>query len=64
MIKYMWPQITYLVITFLSLLIAANKHGKPKEGVHEFQYTFLAFVIIYCLLYSGGFFDVILNKTH
>lgn len=58
----MWPQITYLALTFFSLLIAANKHGKPKEGNHEFQYTFLAFILIYFLPYSGGFFNVLLNK--
>lgn len=58
----MWPQITYIALTFLSLLIAANKHGKPKDGVHEFQYTFIAFIIIYILLYSGGFFDIFLKR--
>lgn len=50
------PQIIYICITALGLLVAANKHGKPKEGNESFWITFTAVIIGYSLLIWGGFF--------
>ena len=54
----MIPQIIYLSILFIGLLLAANLHGKPKEGEYNFWTTFLSYIIILTLLFYGGFFDV------
>mgnify|MGYP001608703878 CR=1 FL=1 len=58
----MWPQITVLVIYSLALLLAAHNHGKPRDGEHKFQYSFMACLIIVWLLYKGGFFNILFNK--
>jgi hypothetical protein len=58
----MTPQIIVLVIQFLALLLAANKHGKEKTGKENFWTTFVAGCISLSLLYWGGFYDVIVSK--
>lgn len=50
------PQFTILVMIFVSLLLNANYHGKPKEGKHNFWTAFFAACIWIFLLYSGDFF--------
>jgi hypothetical protein len=56
----MTAQIIYLVLAFIGLLLAANKHGKPKKN-YNFWHSFIAMCIVLSLLYWGGFFDVLLN---
>jgi len=57
----MIPQIIYLVLYGVGLLILANQHGKPKTGNHNFWITATAGLISPALLYWGGFFDVLFN---
>ena len=58
----MIPQIIYLLIIFIGLLIASNEHGKDKKGKHNFWTTLIAASLVLYLLYWGGFFDVILKR--
>lgn len=51
------PAIIYLILSGMGLLIAANKHGKPKEGNENFWYTFISVCIVWPLLWWGGFFS-------
>jgi len=51
-----WPQITYLSLIFLGLLIMSNKHGKQKVGVYSFWETLFASIPLWVILYFGGFF--------
>jgi len=60
--KNMIPQILYLALSLAGLLSAAHDHGKLKTGRHKFQTTFVSTIIVFYILYLGGFFDVILNK--
>jgi hypothetical protein len=59
MIKYLnfLPQITYLMIVFLNLLLSAHLHDKPRSN-ENFWITLIANVILSLLIYSGGFFDI------
>ena len=50
------PQIIYICITAVGLLIEANKHGKPKDGEHSFWLTLISVIIGYSILIWGGFF--------
>ena len=52
----MAAQIIILVMAFLSLLLAANKHGKEREN-HNFWYTLIDVIIETGIRYWGGFFD-------
>lgn len=49
--------IIYLALSGTGLLISANKHGKENTGTHNFWDTALTVVIVYPLLYLGGFFN-------
>ena len=57
----MTPQIIYLSLVFAGMLIAANQHGKPKEGKHNIWYSLIAQTIIMLCLYYGGFFNVFIK---
>ncbi len=50
------PQIIYLTLVCLSLGIAIEQHGKPKEGINNFWVTLIGTVISILLLAWGGFF--------
>ena len=50
------PQIIYLTLVFLSLGIALEQHGTPKEGNNNFWVNFIATAITISLLAWGGFF--------
>jgi hypothetical protein len=51
------PQITWLVLTLLSVGLIAAKHGKPYDD--DYSFGALAFVIALLagLYYRGGFFE-------
>ena len=53
----MAPQIVLLALYFISLLIAANDHGKPKKGNHNFWIQAISVTLSLLLLNWGGFFD-------
>lgn len=50
------PQIIVIVLYSISLCIAANQHGKPKEGKYNFWVSLIAMGIEVGLLIWGGFF--------
>ena len=56
----MVPQIIYLSLVFIGLLIAANQHGKERTP-HNFWVTLVASLIPISLMYWGGFFDVMVK---
>ena len=58
----MIPQIIYLVMSLLGLGVIIERHGKPKTGNNNVWMDLLATIIIYSLLYSGGFFDCFFDK--
>jgi hypothetical protein len=51
------PQIIYIGLTLIGLGITMVKHGQPKSGKENFWTTFVATVIVFGLLYWGGFFN-------
>lgn len=57
----MIPQILIIALFLISLLIAANQHGKPKKGNHDFWASLIAVIINFALLYWGGFFNNLLR---
>lgn len=50
-----WPEGIWLALTFLSLIIVAANHGKPREA-YNFPLTLVSFMLSATLLYLGGFF--------
>jgi len=56
----MIPQIIILSLTFISLLLAAYYHGKPRPN-YNFWSIFIGVIIQLFLLWWGGFFKVFFN---
>lgn len=54
--KWGWPQFFMLGMLFMNIGMALVNDGKPKEGTESFIRTFLAAVIEFIVLRSGGFF--------
>ena len=52
-----WPQVIWLVLAAVMLVVALAVHGKPKEGEHSFYRTLLLVAINVALLLWGGFFS-------
>lgn len=52
-----WPQITFIVLSAMSLGIHLVMHGKPRDGNYSFPIQFVATAITFWLLYEGGFFS-------
>ena len=50
------PQIIYLVLTFLTFLIHAFKHGQPRDDDYNIGYQTINVALSLGLLYWGGFF--------
>lgn len=57
----MTPQIIYLSLIFVSILLHANKHGKPKDGKYNIWYVLIGQTIVMLCLYYGGFFNVFIK---
>lgn len=52
------PQIIYLVLTFLGLMIVAANHGREYKADRQNAFpTFLGSALVLFLLYWGGFFE-------
>jgi hypothetical protein len=56
----MAPQIIYLSLVFIGLLLVANQHGQVRAP-HNFWNTLVATVITISLMYWGGFFDAMIK---
>lgn len=52
------PAIIYLVLTAIGMLVLTNKHGKPKNETSNFWFSVAVSILIWALLYMGGFFNV------
>ncbi len=47
-----WSQIIVIALYIVALLLlSANKHGKPREGSHNFWYDSLGVVVMSLLIY-------------
>lgn len=57
----MVPQIIFMSLVFISLLIVANKHGKEQRP-YNFWTTLVSTLITLTLLYLGGFFNPLFNN--
>lgn len=53
----MTPQIIWICLFLLNLVILGNRHGKEKKGIYNSYYDFIGLILSIYLLYSGGFFD-------
>jgi len=51
------PQIIYLVLVGIQLLMTAHKHGEMKMDKHNIWTTILNAIFASLLLYWGGFFS-------
>ena len=49
------PQIIWLVMTVIGLIVEIVEHGKPREPHNAYTFAF-SVVISFLLLYWGGFF--------
>ncbi len=52
----MIPQTIYVTLLLVSLLISANRHGKPRTA-ENFPIYFISALLTLGLVYWGGFFD-------
>lgn len=52
-----YPQIIYIFLRIISLLIASNSHGKHKKGKNNFWIDFIRIIITLSLLYWADFFN-------
>jgi len=50
------PQIVYIVIFIINIIISAARDGQPKTGNHKFSIEFVGLLLGFGLLYWGGFF--------
>lgn len=55
----MLPAILILLLGAMSFGIALAKHGQPS-GEYNVGTTLVSLILLYALLYWGGFFDVLL----
>ena len=59
----MIPQIIFLVLMAMSLGMNLAKDGEPKKNdTWSFGWSLLANILMFGLLYWGGFFDVFGGK--
>ncbi len=50
------PQIIYIFLMILNLMISSYQHGKPKEGKYNIWATIVSCVLSVWLMIAGGFF--------
>lgn len=54
--EYFWQTI-YLILTIVSLIWTATRHGKPRDN-HDIWYTLFGTAVILAILFLGGFFPL------
>lgn len=59
MITVGWPQMIYLALSLLGTAYVIANHGKPKTGKHNGVSQVIALLIVFGILYWGGFFNPI-----
>lgn len=50
-------QIFLIIWLGVNLLTSAYLHGKPKSGNHNFWVDVITILILFLILYLGGFFN-------
>lgn len=50
------PQIIYIIVASIHLLLTAHMHGKPKEGKYNIWIALIGAGLGFTLLIAGGFF--------
>jgi len=58
----MLAQYILLAVTFIELSVYAFLHGSERKGKYNFITAFINAIFTLSLLYSGGFFNGLLNK--
>ena len=51
------PQVIYILLMIAATVLAAAKHGQPQGGNHNVWTTLTAQIIVFSILYAGGFFS-------
>jgi hypothetical protein len=57
----MIPQIILICLYLFGLFKSAHVHGKEKSGKNNFFIDFITVLLMFALLYWGGFFNPILS---
>ena len=58
MLKYA-PQIVYMVLASLGIVLAVERHGTPKTGKNNAWSDLLSAAILAAVLLCGGFFSAV-----
>ena len=58
----MAPQIIYIALFLIALVIAGYRHGKQKKGRYNLWVELTALLLGILLLYWGGFFDILFHR--
>jgi hypothetical protein len=56
MINIGWPEGIWIGLAIAHLMVTAAVNGKPRSGEHNFAVTFMSMLLVFGLLYWGGFF--------
>lgn len=51
-----WPQLIYLVLSLLGIVITLVNHGEPREGQYNVYSVIVGELLFIGLLWWGGFF--------
>jgi soluble lytic murein transglycosylase-like protein len=51
------PQYILIFSCALSLGVALAKHGEPRKGSHDFFFSLLSELVLFSILFAGGFFS-------
>lgn len=57
----MIPQIIMLSIWMISLGVNISKHGEERNSKYNAYHFIIAKMIIFAILYYGGFWNVLIN---
>ena len=50
-----WPQIIMGGLMLLDVLLTVALHGEPKTGEYDAGVTLISNLIVFAILYAGGF---------
>lgn len=56
MLKLEWPQLVWLGLMAINLMITGQFHGQPRGGTYNISVLIVLYTISIFILYSGGFF--------
>lgn len=50
------PQLIYILLTIIGLVVAIQRDGKPRTGSYNLMPDLICSLLTFLLLYWGGFF--------